>query len=74
MDVTTSNLKFSVPQNSDIQLCPKCGKSYYTIRNAISTTAYYPPIYKDGFNINPDRNETKVTCVCKNCGSEFNYT
>jgi hypothetical protein len=39
-----------------------------------STCVYYPPIYKDGVNINPDRNTCTTHCTCLNCGKEFSFT
>lgn len=62
---------------SDIQinhLCPHCGESYYMENYGITTCVYYPPIYKDGVNINPDRNRTSVNCLCMNCGKDFSFT
>ena len=54
-------------------LCPHCGESYYRVNNMSSTCVYYPPIYKDGVNINTDRNTTTVYCTCMNCGKDFSY-
>jgi hypothetical protein len=54
--------------------CPYCGESYYTELYSVSTAMYYPPIYKDGVNINPDRNKTNTLCMCLNCNKEFNYS
>ena len=62
--------------NGDIALihvCPKCGESYYMERYRTCTAVYYPPIYKDGVNINPDKNVSTVYCMCMNCGNEFSY-
>jgi hypothetical protein len=56
------------------RLCPHCGGSYYAENNRTSTCAYYQPIWKDGVNINPDRNKTTVNCTCLECGKEFSYT
>ena len=54
-------------------LCPKCGDSYYIENDRMTTAVYYPPIYKDGVNINPDRNTTTVLCTCATCGHRFSY-
>ena len=54
-------------------LCPYCRENYYMVKNMSSTCVYYPPIYKDGVNINPDRNKTTVECTCMNCGKDFSY-
>lgn len=51
--------------------CPHCGKSYYTEMYSASTAVYYPPIYKDGVNINPDMNKVTTHCRCLNCSKEF---
>lgn len=53
--------------------CPHCGESYYMELSSWTTAAYSPPIYKDGVNINPDRNTTTTECECMNCGKHFNY-
>lgn len=53
--------------------CPHCGKSYYQENYATTTAVYYPPIYKDGVNINPDRNKSTTYCTCLNCGKNFTY-
>lgn len=53
--------------------CPNCGKSYYQISGEIRTCCYYPPIIKDGININPDRNISTVTCRCLECNKYFKY-
>lgn len=61
----------------DVQLlhcCPHCGESYYMENYSTRTAAYYPPIYKDGVNINPDRNITTVHCTCMNCKNDFSFT
>jgi hypothetical protein len=51
--------------------CPHCGESYYRENYMTSTCVYYPPIYKDGVNINPDRNAHTAHCTCMNCGKDF---
>ena len=51
--------------------CPHCGASHYMEGSSMTTLAYYPPIWKDGVNINPDRNKTTTHCKCLNCGGEF---
>lgn len=55
-------------------LCPHCGESYYIENYNTSTCVYYPPVYKDGVNINPDRNTTTAHCTCMNCGKDFSFT
>lgn len=51
--------------------CPNCGESYYTIEYGESTCVYYPPIIKDGVNINPDRNMHTQHCRCLSCQTRF---
>ena len=51
--------------------CPHCGDSYYMEGPNITTCVYYPPIWKDGVNVNPDRNKTTTHCTCMSCGKEF---
>lgn len=53
--------------------CPQCGESYYTIRYSTRTAMYYPPIIKDGINVNPDGNIETTVCTCLNCHYEFEY-
>jgi hypothetical protein len=43
------------------------------VRYSTTTAMYYPPIYKDGVNINPNRNITTHTCQCMACNKEFTY-
>lgn len=56
--------------NSDTK-CPHCGESFYTEEYNISTAVYYPPIYKNGVNINPDQNKSTTHCRCLKCNKEF---
>lgn len=51
--------------------CPYCSESYYAMGPTISTLLYYVPIYKDGVNINPDRNTHTTQCQCLNCNQYF---
>lgn len=68
---TTTDAVIDVQIN---HLCPHCGESYYMENYNTSTCVYYPPIYKDGVNINPDRNKVTAHCTCMNCGKEFSFT
>lgn len=54
--------------------CPKCGKSYYQEGTSSTTLAYFPPIYKDGININPDKNTTTTELICLECGERWIVT
>ena len=51
--------------------CPHCGESHYMVNHSDSTCMYFPPIYKDGVNINPDRNIITTHCTCMECGKNF---
>lgn len=70
---TTSNLSGDcgvIRMSSDTK-CPHCGESYFTEVYSMSTAVYHPPIWKDGVNINPDRNERTTHCRCLKCNKEF---
>ena len=54
-------------------ICPHCGSDYVRVDYAIKTAAYYPPIYKDGVNINPDRNTITTHYTCLACGKDFSF-
>ena len=51
--------------------CPRCGSSYYEEGVTTSTAMYFPPIWKDGVNVNPDRNIHTTSCKCCNCNCNF---
>ena len=51
--------------------CPECGKSYYTVGASCTTLMYFPPVYKDGVNINPDRNQSTTELTCMECGHKW---
>jgi len=51
--------------------CPSCGESYFMEGISTTTAVYYPPIWKDGVNVNPDRNTTTTQYKCLNCGNVF---
>lgn len=53
--------------------CPHCGESYYIELYSECTAVYYPPIYKDGVNINPDKNKSTTHYKCMNCRKEFSF-
>lgn len=67
---TIDSIRSVTTVTSDIK-CPHCGESYYTIKESLSTCVYYPPVIKDGVNINPDRNTITTRCECLNCHKEF---
>lgn len=70
LDNTTTTLGHISSLTDGIK-CPHCGESYYTEMHSNSTCVYHPPIWKDGVNINPDRNTTTTRYKCLNCGEEF---
>jgi hypothetical protein len=37
----------------------------------ITTLMYYEPIYKNGKNINPDKNSHSTDFTCQECGCEW---
>ena len=53
--------------------CPFCRESYYQELYTITTAAYYPPTFKNGININPDKNLNTHVCRCVSCGKSFSY-
>lgn len=63
----------SEPKRDNLIRCPYCGESYYMENYSDFTAVYYPPIYKDGVNINPDRNTMTTHCTCMNCKKDFSY-
>lgn len=54
-------------------VCPNCGESYYAEKYSTRTAVYYPAIWKDGVNQNPDGNVTTTYCECINCHYAFYY-
>jgi hypothetical protein len=52
-------------------VCPHCGASYYTELYSTSTAVSYPRTYKNGVNINPDRNQTTTLYECLACRQKF---
>ena len=51
--------------------CPNCGESYYTVGPSDVTAMYFEPIYRDGVNINPDRNTITTEVTCLGCGKVY---
>jgi DNA-directed RNA polymerase subunit RPC12/RpoP len=54
--------------------CPNCGSTHFMIGQSSMTCVYYPPIIKDGININPDRNKTTTSYTCCECGKDWTET
>ena len=56
-------------------ICPKCKSDHHTgCDTGLSTLMYFPPIYKGGKNINPDRNTTTSHITCLDCGKTQKVT
>ena len=51
--------------------CPHCGASHYSTGSCMRTAVYYPPIWKDGVNTNPDMNITTTEAHCCECHYDF---
>lgn len=51
--------------------CPKCGAKYFIVGPSVCTAVYYPPIIKDGVNINPNRNQTTTSYTCCECNHSW---
>ena len=52
--------------------CPKCGSLGPLSQGISMTTAvYYPPVWENGVNINPDGNITRTEFICEKCGCKF---
>ena len=51
--------------------CPKCGAKYFEVGSSYCTLVYYPTIIKDGVNINPDRNRSRTSYTCCECGHRW---
>lgn len=51
--------------------CPKCGAKYFEVGSSYCTAVYYPPIIKDGININPDCNKSVTNYTCCECGHRW---
>lgn len=47
--------------------CPNCHSHKWIDHGTASTLAYYPPIYENGININPDKNIHKTIAECGEC-------
>lgn len=51
--------------------CPKCKKNHFQDTIHTATATYFPPIFKNGVNMNPDRNIVCFERHCANCGHSF---
>lgn len=55
-------------------VCPECGGNILRHLHAMSTAVKYFPVYKDGVNINPDRNKITTRWQCTDCNHTFTET
>lgn len=72
----TDNIKQiskNIKEDEDIVLkCPKCNSTGPLSQGVSMTTAvYYPPVWENGVNINPDGNTTTTEFICEKCGCKF---
>ncbi len=51
--------------------CPQCDASHYAAGGSSTTLTYYQPIYKDGVNVNPDKNITTTSYTCQECNNSW---
>ena len=74
-DTVEDNLINKIKSNpwSD-KKCPNCGASYFSVGPSYTTAVYYPPIYKDGVNINPGKNRTITKYFCYSCEHRWEET
>lgn len=75
--ITVDNLSdLTIREQLDIatRKCPRCGASHYRVGPSSMTCVYYAPVYKDGVNINPDRNKSTTQYECCNCGHVWEET
>lgn len=61
-------------KNITNQTCPECGKSHYQVGSTVSTMMGFSPVYKNGVNINPDKNTRTSTLICQECGHVWEVT
>ena len=72
----TDNIKQiskNIKEDEDIVLkCPKCNSTGPLIQGvSMTTNVYYPPVWENGVNINPDGNITRTEFICEKCGCKF---
>lgn len=63
----------NIKGDEDIMLkCPKCNSTGPLSQGvSMTTTVYYPPVWENGVNINPDGNTTTTKFICEKCGCKF---
>ena len=70
---TIKQISKNIKEDEDIVLkCPKCNSTGPLSQGAsMTTTVYYPPVWENGVNINPDGNTTTTEFICEKCGCKF---
>ena len=70
---TIKQISKNIKEDEDIMLkCPKCNSIGPLNQGASMTTSvYYPPVWENGVNINPDGNITTTEFICEKCGCKF---
>ena len=70
---TIKQISKNIKEDEDIVLkCPKCNSIGPLNQGAsMTTTVYYPPVWENGVNINPDGNITTTEFICEKCGCKF---
>lgn len=70
---TIKQVNKNIKEDKDIVLkCPKCNSTGPLSQGAsMKTIVYYPPVWENGVNINPDGNTTTTEFICEKCGCKF---
>ena len=70
---TIKQISKNIKDDKNIVLkCPKCNSIGPLNQGAsMTTTVYYPPVWENGVNINPDGNITRTEFICEKCGCKF---
>ena len=70
---TIKQISKNIKEDEDIVLkCPKCNSTGPLIQGvSMTTNVYYPPVWENGVNINPDGNITRTEFICEKCGCKF---
>ena len=70
---TIKQISKNIKEDEDIVLkCPKCNSTGPLIQGvSMTTNVYYPPVWENGVNINPDGNTTTTEFICEKCGCKF---
>lgn len=70
---TIKQISKNIKDDKNIVLkCPKCNSTGPLSQGtSMTTTVYYPPVWENGVNINPDGNITRIEFICEKCGCKF---